>query len=63
MITAKKMYPSIIVKPIINPEKIKVMVVAVYKKDFEEIFQPFLVSLKNKVTKPMIRQNNAKSIK
>jgi hypothetical protein len=63
MITAKKIYPSIIVKPINNPEKIKVTVVAAYKKDFEEKFQPFLVSLRNKVTKPMIKQNSAKSIK
>ncbi len=49
IITEKIIYPSIVVKPIISPEKMKVMAVAAYRIYLEEILQPLLVSLKKRV--------------
>ncbi|MFC1603503.1 hypothetical protein ACFL5F_00610 [Planctomycetota bacterium] len=45
IITERIIYPSIVVKPIHNPEKMKVIAMAGYRIDLEEIFKPLLVSL------------------
>lgn len=49
IITDKIIYTSIVAKPIHSPEKMKVMAVAGYRIDLNEMLKPLLVSLIKKV--------------
>ena len=43
------LYPMIVLKPINSPKKMKVTVVAAYRRYLEEAFQPLLFSLNKRV--------------
>jgi hypothetical protein len=49
IITQIRTCPSVVLKPVYNPEKMNVIAVAAYRIYFEEEFQPLLVSLRKRV--------------